>query len=279
MYGTVPIFDQLEELCVAIDECQYNRPNHIHRFIEIVYVIEGTGVHYVNDVAYKVKRGDILFINFEQVHAFDKGSMRIMNICIKPEFIDRELVESRNAKEMLALSMFDSFADLESLSPVVTFTGKELVEIEDVIKHIKTEWTARNLNYRMVIKGYVLVLLNKVFRQMRSEQIMPVIQHMNRITPDIISYIEEHCYEKINLTDLARMCFYNPSYFSKMFKETFGKNLTDFIQEKRIEKSIELLKQQDISIEEIVQKVGFCDKKQFYKIFKKITGVTPGELR
>jgi YesN/AraC family two-component response regulator len=102
---------------------------------------------------------------------------------------------------------------------------------------------------------------------------------MNRITPEIISYIEEHCYEKINLADLAQMCFYNPSYFSKIFKETFGKNLTDFIQEKRIEKAIELLKHQEATIDEIVQKVGFCDKKQFYKIFKKITGVTPGEFR
>jgi len=279
MYGTVPIFDQLEEICIGIDSCSANRPNHIHRFIEVVYILEGTGVHYVNGVAYKVKRGDILFINFEQVHAFDKGTMRIMNICIKPEFIDRELVESRNAKEMLALSMFDSFADLEKLSPVVTFSGKDLVEIENVINNIKQEWYIKNLNYQMVIKGYVLVLLNKIFRQMRNDQLVPVVQHMNRITPEIISYIEEHCYEKINLTDLAQMCFYNPSYFSKMFKETFGKNLTDFIQEKRVEKAVELLKQPDIRIEDIVQKVGFCDKKQFYKIFKKITGVTPGELR
>ena len=278
MYGVVPIFDQLEEICIAIDKCEYDRPRHTHKFIEIVYVLEGSGVHYVNGVAYKVKRGDILFINFEQVHAFEKGNMQIFNVCIKPEFIDRELIDSRNAREMLALSMFDSFADLEHISPVVTFSGKELIEIEDIIRHILSEWKASNLNYKMVIKGYVLVLMNKVFRQMHNEQLIPVVQHMNRITPDIISYIEEHCCEKINLTDLAQMCFYNPSYFSKIFKETFGKTLTDFVQEKRIEKSIELLKS-DMSIEEIVRTVGFCDKKQFYKIFRKITGVTPGELR
>ena len=84
----------------------------------------------------------------------------------------------------------------------------------------------------------------------------------------------------MSMEDIAQNVGYSSgSYFSKMFKETFGKNLTDFVQEKRIEKAIELLKQPYISIEEIVQKVGFCDKKQFYKTFKKITGVTPGELR
>ena len=279
MYGAVPIFDQLDEIVVAMDPCTENRPSHIHRFIEVVYVLEGNGIHYVNDVAYHVKRGDILFVNFEQVHAFDKGTMQILNICIKPEFIDRELVDSKNANEMLALSMFDTFADIEQISPVVSFNGKEFIEVEDIVRHILREWKEKNMNYRMVIKGYILVLLNKIFRQMHSEQLVPVVQHMNRITPDIIHYIEEHCYKRINLTELAQMCFYNPSYFSKIFKETFGKNLTDFIQEKRIEKAIELLKQPDMSIEEIVQKVGFCDKKQFYKVLKKFTGVTPCKLR
>ena len=278
MYNAIPIFDQLSEISISEDKCNGDRSKHMHRFIEIVYVTEGNGVHYINDVAYKVKRGDLLFMNYYQEHAFDKGSMQILNICIKPEFIDRELVDSKNAKEMLALSMFDSFANLEHISPVVSFTGKDLIEVEDIIRHIKDEWKEKDINYGTVVKGYVLILINKMFRQMRKEQLAPIVQHMNRITPDIILYIEEHCYEKINLTDLAQMCFYNPSYFSKIFKETFGKNLTDFIQEKRIEKAIELLKE-PLSIEEIVQRVGFCDKKQFYKVFKKITGVTPGELR
>ncbi len=279
MYGAVPIFDQLDEIIIGTDRCEADRPNHLHRFIEVVYVQDGGGVHYINDVPYKVKRGDILFINFDQIHAFDQSNMTIVNICIKPGFIDRELVDSKNAKEMLALSLFNSFCDLEQISPVVTFSGKELIEIENIIKSITYEWFENSINYNTVIKGYVLVLLTKIFRQMRSVQLIPVVQHMNRITPDIIRYIEEHCYEKINLTDLAQMCFYNPSYFSKIFKETFGKNLTDFVQEKRIEKAMELLKEPGLSIEEIVQKVGFCDKKQFYKVFKKITGVTPGEMR
>ena len=278
MYNATPIFDQLSEISIAEDKCNGDRSKHMHRFIEIVYVTEGNGVHYINDIAYKVKRGDLLFMNYYQEHAFDKGSMQILNICIKPEFIDRELVNAKNAKEMLALSMFDSFANLEHISPVVSFTGKDLIEVEDIIRHMKDEWKEKDINYGTAVKGYVLILINKIFRQMCKEQLAPIVHHVNRITPDIILYIEEHCYEKINLTDLAQMCFYNPSYFSKIFKETFGKNLTDFIQEKRIEKAIELLKE-PLSIEEIVQRVGFCDKKQFYKVFKKITGVTPGELR
>ena len=283
----IPIIELNGEIAIHYDNCKLDSNTHTHNYIEVVYVLEGKGIQYVNGIPYEVKRGDVLFINYGQLHmvAHNKSEtpesepMRILDILIRPGFIDRELVDSRNAKEMLALSLFESFAELESLSPVVSFNGKDMVEVEYIINKICEEWKNHDTNYKTSIKGYVLVLLNKVFREMKKGQLIPVVQYVNRITPDIINYIEEHYAEKINLTELAQQCFYNPSYFSKIFRETFGKSLTDFIQEKRVTKAMELLKNSEISINEIVMKTGFCDKKQFYKIFKKVTGITPKEFR
>lgn len=283
----IPSIEVNGEIAIHYDNCDLDSNTHTHNYIEVVYVLEGKGTQYVNNIPYRVKRGDVLFINYGQLHMVarnknlgpDEEPMRILDILIRPGFIDHELVESRNAEEMLALSLFESFADIEQLSPVVSFTGKDLVEMEYIVQRIRTEWKERDTNYKASIKGYVLVLLNKVFREMSKNQLIPVVQHVNHITPEIIEYIEEHYAEKINLTELAQMCFYNPCYFSKMFRETFGKSLTDFIQDKRVEKAIELLKDSDVSITDIVKQTGFCDKKQLYKVFKKVTGLTPGEYR
>ena len=180
---------------------------------------------------------------------------------------------------MLALSLFEGFADIEHLSNVVSFNGKDMVEVEYVVRQIMYEWENRNANYTTSMKGYVLVLFNKIFREMRKNQLVPIVRHVNRVTPEIISYIEEHYSERISLTELARMSFYNPGHFSKIFKETFGKTLTEFVREKRIERAVELLKKDEMSVDDIVKHTGFCDKKQFYRIFKKATGITPGEFR
>ncbi len=285
--NSVPVIEVNGEIGLHYDDCDLDSGTHTHNYIEVVYVLEGTGIQVVNGIPYKVKRGDILFINYGQLHMVarnrylnpEEKPMRTLDILIRPDFIDRELVESRNAEEMLALSLFESFTDLEQLSPVVSFTGKDLVEVEYIIRQIRNEWKENDINYKASIKGYVLVLLNKIFREMRKVQLVPIVQHVNRLTPEIIDYIEGHYSEKINLTELAQMCFYNPSYFSKVFRETFGKSLTDFVQEKRVEKAAEFLKNTEMSIEDIVKQTGFCDKKQLYKIFKKVTGVTPGEYR
>ncbi|NSW90624.1 MAG: helix-turn-helix transcriptional regulator [Firmicutes bacterium] len=51
----------------------------------------------------------------------------------------------------------------------------------------------------------------------------------------MLKHIEENYNKKLTLNELARSSFYNPSYFSRIFKECYGKILTEYISEKRLE--------------------------------------------
>jgi AraC-like DNA-binding protein len=258
-----------------------NEPEHIHEFIEIVYIKSGNGRHFLNGVCYPVEKGDLLFINFNQTHAIDSlDSMEIVNCLINPEFIDAELINSENAFEILALTAFQEFdAQFDRLIPLVHFQGKHILEIEALIHNMIEEFTEKPTNYRTALKGYLLILLTKIFREMQKTGIGSVLKQVSRITPDIIKYIEENCFEKISLTGLAHKCFYNPSYFSKVFKDFYGKSLTEYIHEKRVHEAMRLLTKTNLSIESISRSVGYNDRKQFYKIFKDHLGITPGQVR
>lgn len=254
---------------------------HTHDFIEIVYIMSGKGQHFINGVCYTVERGDMLFINFKQTHSFHSfGSMSYTNCLLKPEFISRELVDSENAFEVLALASFEDFeGSVGKTTPKVSFRGMDLIEIETIIEQMLKEFSEKSIGYRSILKGYISVLLAKIFREMRSTDMAGILQHVNRITPEIIKYIEENCFERITLKELAQKCFYNPSYFSRVFKEYYGKNLTDFIHEKRVNEAMRLLKETSLSIEDICYGVGYKEKKQFYKIFKEYLEVTPNKVR
>lgn len=211
-------------------------PEYTHAFIEIVYIISGKGRHCVNSVWYPVSRGNLLFINFKQIHAFcSVDNMEIINCLIQPEFVDRELINSENAFEMLVLSSFRDFElDPDRLTPILTFSGKEMIEFENIMQSMLDEFNQKNTNYKTVLRGYLLVILSKIFRAMQSVDSINIINQVNRITPDILKYIEDNCFEKITLQQLAQKCFYSPSYFSHIFKEYYGKTLTEFINEKRM---------------------------------------------
>src|SRR5699024_6975480 len=71
----------------------------------------------------------------------------------------------------------------------------------------------------------------------------------------------------------------NKSYFCSIFKNETGKTFTQFLNEKRIEKSKKLLREDNLSILDIALSVGFNNQNYYNIIFKRITNTTPLEYR
>lgn len=95
----------------------------------------------------------------------------------------------------------------------------------------------------------------------------------------IRAYISEHIEEDLSLVHLGDVIHFNPSYLSRLFKQECGINLSDYIEETRIEKAKELLKRDDLKIAEVGSLVGYEAAHSFTRFFKKMTGVTPQEYR
>ena len=260
---------------------QGHPPMHTHGFLELVYVTGGSATHYIGEVSYPIGRGDLLFINYGQAHTFSsQEGVEYVNLLLRPEFIAGELIHSENAFEMLALSQFEEFGGAGDEHPTkVTFTGEALLEVEFLIRHMIAEYDGRAPGFKTALKGYTYVLLTKVFRRMQEGDGANVLRHISRITPDILKYIEENCFENLTLSEMARKCYYNHSYFSRVFKEAYGKTLTEYKNEKRVQEAMRLLAETDLTVEDIMRRVGYGAKKQFYQQFKRIAGITPAEYR
>ena len=254
---------------------------HGHEFIELVYVNSGSGLQHVNGRTYAMEKGSLLFLNYNQSHFFqsDKG-MTYYNILLKPEFMSETLINSVDAFALLALASFSDFQEaIHSPSPVIHFVGREMLEIEQIVDTMYREFQQKEAGYRTVLKGYMTVLFSYIFRHMCLPDPADDSPSSHSITPEILSYIEEHCFKKITLSELAQKSFYNPSYFSRIFKEYSGQSLTDYIHKKRIERAYALLTTTSFSVEQICSMVGYSDKKLFYKQFRLYTGLTPGEAK
>jgi len=255
---------------------------HIHEFIELTYIFSGSGIHKINGISYPVSKGDLLFINYHNTHCFEFSEpITYCNILMLPEFISAELINSENALDMLMLSSFnDLCADIKTIRPFLHFEKKEAKQIEALIEDMLMEFENKEKGYRSALKSLLTILLIKVFRKMQSDDHIGTINQTGELAPEIMEYIEKNCFEKISINSLAEKCFYNPSYFSRMFKECYGMTLTTYIQKQRIAKAQQLLIESDLSINKICSYVGYSDKTQFYKIFKKHTdGLLPNEYR
>ncbi len=90
-------------------------------------------------------------------------------------------------------------------------------------------------------------------------------------------FIQDHYQEQINLQIVADANDISPGHLSKSFKNIEKKGFSEYLTGVRLEKSKELMKKGDLSIQEIAYEVGFSDPNYFGKCFKKNEGITPKE--
>ena len=90
-----------------------------------------------------------------------------------------------------------------------------------------------------------------------------------------IDYIQEHLDSKLTLEELAEIACLSPTYFSYVFKKFNGVTLWKYINIKRVERAIDLLKNEKITKLEIAERCGFSSSSNFYKIFISVTGKKP----
>lgn len=102
----------------------------------------------------------------------------------------------------------------------------------------------------------------------------------NSIFDEIYSYIKANCYSyDLSLKQLAGIFALSQPTLTRMIQTNTGMPFKQLVNNLRIEKAKDLLKTSNITIDEIYELVGFSNKQTFFRVFKSITGVTPGDYK
>jgi two-component system response regulator YesN len=95
----------------------------------------------------------------------------------------------------------------------------------------------------------------------------------------IIRYVHDHYDQVITLESMAKYVAMDMYYLSGLFKKKTQESFIHFLQKVRVEKAKTYLSETKWSLSEIAEKVGFVQDNYLTKIFKRWTGLTPGEYR
>ncbi len=99
------------------------------------------------------------------------------------------------------------------------------------------------------------------------------------VIADIQQYIEANYNTDLTLQHIASTFYLSREYVSRRFKQKTGVNLSEYLEQLRIENAKLYLTDHDIKISQIASMVGYQDDKYFSRVFKKLTGCTPKEYR
>ena len=136
------------------------------------------------------------------------------------------------------------------------------------------------LNYYQIVRYYSSIeqlfeRIKAIFEQQAGEE----LQISNETAKKIIDHIDASFTEDILLGDLSKKFNISLGYLSTLIKKETGKTYTDYVTNKRLSLAKELLNDSSLSVQEIVERVGYKDYFHFNKLFKKHYGITPSKYR
>ena len=246
---------------------------HTHDYIEIVYIKNGTATEYVDGTGYSVRRGDVIFMTPNSVHSFEPcENFEHVEIFFSPRLIGEEVITAAHTLTLLALTSFDKIRHDQSYG-LVRFDGDEIREVEYILDSMQREFDYQEEGYEAYMCNCLNMLLIKMVRATSGSA------EVTEVWDALEEYIDRNSDKRITLSAIASKCFYNPSYFSRIFKQRYGMTLTDYLKRKRIEKAKALLTETLLTVDQVIEKVGFTDRSAFYSSFSEIVGCTPAEYR
>jgi AraC-like DNA-binding protein len=85
--------------------------------------------------------------------------------------------------------------------------------------------------------------------------------------------------EPLDVPALARVACVSPAHFSRQFRATFGETPHRYLQRRRVERAMELLRETQRPVSEICLDVGFTSLGTFSRTFRDIVGESPSAYR
>lgn len=90
-----------------------------------------------------------------------------------------------------------------------------------------------------------------------------------------VTYIMKHLDERLTIAELSQVAYMSESGFYRAFKNEMGLSPVDFINGERIKLAHRLLKQGELTVQEIALRCGFNSPSYFTRMFKRRFGVSP----
>lgn len=234
---------------------------HTHYFSELFYVLNGCGSFIVEEESFPIRKQDLIIIN--------------------PSIRHTEVSDKNSPLEYIVLGVeglnFLIYNDKEYLN----IHCEDFSENLDFYFHtILREMDEQKESYETICQNLLEALVIQLSRHTGSPvEMLPSSKKITREYSYAKRFIDSNFRENITLDTLAELTHLNKYYFAHTFTEIYGIAPMNYLAQKRIFTSQELLTSTDLNQAEIAKQCGFSSSSYFSQCFRKTCGMTPTAYR
>jgi AraC-like DNA-binding protein len=156
-------------------------------------------------------------------------------------------------------------------------------QIVDSIIRLVCEFDSKMLGYELSIKSDLFKIFTAIIRYahesvLNSSVIKRTLDSTHPLD-GILQYLQSNLDKHISLTELARQYNVSASHFCRLFKGLTGNTLLKYLNQLRIQQAEKLLRESEMPISEIAERLGFSSLSHFERVFRKMHFSNPSAFR
>jgi AraC-like DNA-binding protein len=260
---------------------QFHLLEHEHDFLEICYVWEGSGFHYIEDQVLRVTKGDLFFIPIGVSHVFRPASSAHGNRLIVGNCIFEQKVAETIIAALPALVGSYRFRHMLPSAAIGWLRFREQgSEFGNLFDRMHREYQLSAPGFQTMLLAMLLELLTLLERRMgdhaHKQELLP---SKNDRIEAVLHFIRTHLHEPVRLGNAAAGIGLSERQLSRLLLAHTGLSFSALLTMERMERACELLACGSATAANIAQQVGLQDMKHFHRLFKQHTGMTPMQYR
>lgn len=254
-------------------------PVHDHDFMEIAFILRGTGSQFVNGYRYEIAAGDVFLIKEDIAHELiNFHNLAMYNILFQKEMLQFHNQDISRLEGYQTLFVLPPFSNKDwGFKNMLNLDYEKLQETKNILDEIYTEYNNKTPGYKTIVKSFFNMLIVHICREYSRKH--NALNHKVHRISKAIAFMEKNYINRFLLDEIAMKANLSRRQFCRVFKEQMGVSPLMYVTNLRIKKSMGLLKNTEFSIAQIAMACGFNSANYFIRKFAESKGTTPTTFR
>lgn len=245
---------------------------HWHEEAELTLITRGNCLYQIDLVDHEVKEGDILFIPPLFLHSISLGTSEEI---LSETYVFHLNFLGVNSTDICATRYLAPMMNQEFSMPcLISPEHPAYASLRKILNQITSLYDEAVTGYELALKSLFLQAVFLLLQYSEKTDSHDTGTHSDKLK-NVLDYIEFHLAEPISISELAKLCYFSDYHFMRFFKKHMNMTCVEYINNLRLEKSVELFEQGNDSILDVSLSVGFRNLSYFHRAFKKKYHMTP----